>query len=187
MKLFEDLYSVRFLPEAADIRVAGASYFLMRREAYCELTRELRKTLGRGAEAILFRAGYERAKEFYPATVEFTRSEEPEEVVDAARFLSAHLGLYRVVSFSSDIDAWDGSGKGILSKGPRARLLVERSFEVCNRHPSGQPRCQYIRGFWTGLVEKMHGEGRRFVGTEVECEGAGARRCRLEFSLVPVF
>ncbi|MFQ5838929.1 MAG: V4R domain-containing protein [Thermoplasmata archaeon] len=174
MKDLDKTYSVEFQPEEADIKVGGASYFLMRREAYCLLYKEMASIIGRGAEAILFRAGYERAKEFYATSPTSLGSQDPDDIVEAAKFLSSRLGLYRVLSFT-------------LNPSSRtAELVVDRSFEVCEGHPSTGSRCHYTRGFWAGLVEEMLGGDISIIGKEPECQGTGDEHCRFEFSVLPI-
>lgn len=173
MRDLDEVFPIRFLPEEADIRVGDASYVLMRREAYCLLYRELTSTLGRGAEAILFRSGHERGKEFFEDVPELVGSEDPEDIVKAARFLASRLGLYRVNSFSLD------------PASRRAELVVERSFEVCGPLPHAKPQCHYIRGFWTAVVEGLMGGVVSMTGKEEECQGIDDPHCRFVFSPTP--
>jgi predicted hydrocarbon binding protein len=173
LRNLDEVFSIELLPEEADVRVGGASYLLMRREAYCLLYKELSSTLGRGAEAILFRAGHERAKEFYEDVPRVLDSDSPEDVVRAAKFLASRLGLYRVHSF--DLDPSSG----------RAELVVDRSFEVCEPTTHERPRCHYIRGFWAGLIEEIFGGDVTIVGREEECQGMGNSHCRFVFSPMP--
>lgn len=186
MRDIEEFFQVRLRPDEADIRVAGASYLLLRREAYCGLSRELRETLGRGADGIFYRAGLDRGQEFHATATRFLGSRDPEAVVEAGRLLAPRLGLYRVVSFRLEPEPRASWTEWVLTPAATARVVVERSFEVCPVHPSGAPTCHYIRGFWAGLVQEMFGQGESVVGREVECESTGAHRCSFAFSLAPV-
>ena len=169
MENFDRLYAMEFRPEAADIRVGGVSHFLTPRSFHCLLYREMSNSLGRGAEAILFRAGHERGRKFYLTTAAALFSDDLGDVVEAAKFLASHLGLYRVRSFSSNPTEGE------------AQLMVDGNFEVCPRHMSSRPQCHLSRGFWAGLLEEAWGGGRSITGEEKECQGMGYAVCRLEF------
>ena len=156
-------------PEPADVRVGGVSHFLTPRSFHCLLYREMINSLGRGAEASLFRAGHETGRNFHLATAGAIFSDDLDDVVEAAKFLASHLGLYRLRSFSSNPTEGE------------AQVIVDRNFEVCPRHMSSRPRCHLNRGFWARLLEVAWGGGRSITGEEKECQGMGFAVCHLEF------
>lgn len=149
--------------------VDGEAFFLMHRYSFSEIQREIEAILGRGAEGILLRAGYERGRAFAARLGTLVGGAE-EPFLEGLRVFARLTGLFCL----------EHAGR----EGVAIRYRATNSFIGHNYGTNRAPVCHYLRGFLLAATEPLL-HTKDLVCKEVRCEACGDEDCT--FEVAPMF
>jgi predicted hydrocarbon binding protein len=173
MKTLEEAMKMEYDDANANVTVSGIPVILMSKSTFGTFHKELIAVLGRGAEGVLYHAGYEASKKGFKLMAQWWDFKNREEIISAYKQQFPRFGWLNL----EKVEVNDQKKEVIVA--------VKNSFET--RKYAGQaekPVCHYVRGYLCGFAESAFGfEDLRCY--EVKCQGRGDEVC--EFILNPMF
>lgn len=148
-----------------DGKVLAARLESERRAQTGHLWRALFTTLGRGAAAVLYQAGFKAGSGTFDFVQETWKPRDEPELVRAfgEYFRSAGLGDCRDLRVDREVIRLDA--------------VVRGGFEVSQHEgPRPAPSCHFLRGLLAGIAERIL-EAPNLVCEEVTCQAAGGEAC----------
>ncbi len=164
---------LEFDDSRANVTLAGVPIIFMSKSTFGVIHRELITSLGRGAESVLYHAGYEAGKRGFKLMKEWWDFKTKDEIIDAYKQQFPHFGWLNLEKLEID-----DRKKEVIA-------VVKNSFEGRKYNGgSDKPVCHFIRGYLAGMCEAAFGtEALRC--DEVKCEARGDDAC--EFIMKPMF
>lgn len=175
MRTLEEALKLEYDSANANVTVSGVPIILMSKSTFGVLHKELISVLGRGAEGVLYHAGYEGGRTGFKHIARWWDFDvkDREEIISAYAQMLSRFGWLNL----EDVEVDDQKTEVVIT--------AKNCFETLKyAGHADKPVCHYIRGFLCGFVESAFGmESLRC--DEVSCQGRGDEICK--FVLKPMF
>ena len=165
IKDIDEFWTLTLKPETADTRLSTVPVVVISRKTLQLFFRELRETIGPGADEILYRSGLEAGQAFVATMTEWAGSKSPIEVVDQMGDIYSRCGWFAAESLEVD------------PMTHQARLRMKRTLETYGTEGrQGAPACHFLRGYFAGLFRSLFWTD-KVECWEITCRGKGDEFC----------
>lgn len=143
------------------------SLIMVRKDVVSRLLRDFLKTMGNGGIALIYRAGHALGAISYDSTITSLKTSDRGIVLRALDQYLRGTGILSLIELRIDLE----------------RMTLNAEFRDCFEtkaygRDSSKPVCHLARGVLSGVAERVLGVD-NLAGDEQECEGAGAKICRV--------